>query len=326
MTTIFLKYLKKVFYVFFLLSSCLFILECCFRYQIIDFYSTELKGLNTEKQLNSTNNILVFGDSFTAHPESYVSFLRNEFSSFNFINSAVPGTGIKQHELSFKKRINQFKPKAIIYQFYVGNDFLDINHPINLKTNSFLKNCYWKISEKILVLQYLNFKLAFLNRNNQPIEKLQEPKFSIEQYNNRVKSNYKANTNALNNTILLTGDESKSIYSIWKNQISQLNELVNDSIPIYLLLIPHNSQVNSTNFNRNLLLGAKLREEIMDSNYPLAKTISKDFKSWKIINPLAAFKQFDKNDSLYYQNDPHLTISGQKKLSELVAKELQLNE
>src|SRR5690606_32098707 len=110
------------------------------------------------------NCVLIFGDSFTAHPDSYVKYLNSGYTS---INCAIPGTGIRQHALIFSKRIDEYKPKAIIYQFYVGNDLLDLYHPINFSELSFLRNLYWKISEHMLILQYINYKLAFLNPKNQ---------------------------------------------------------------------------------------------------------------------------------------------------------------
>jgi len=318
------KYLKNFSYLLFLVLISISILELCFRYQIIDFYKAELKGLNSEQELNSTkNNVLVFGDSFSAHPNSYVAFLRNAFPELNFINSSVPGTGIKQHQLLFKKRINHFNPKAIIYQFYVGNDFTDIKHPINYSENSFLKNIYWKLSENLLVLQYINFKLAFLNNKNQKIEKLQETQFSVDLYNNRVKSYFRSDPQALSNTILLK-NKIYPVYKYWKTQLLTLSEITEDSIPIHLVLVPHNAQINDTYLKRNTKLGASIDASILVSEYPLLKKIKTDFRSWNIINPLEKFRELSNTDSLYYQNDPHLTLWGQQKLGEIVAD--QFNE
>ncbi len=66
------------------------------------FYKTELENLNTEIDPKK-KNILVIGDSFSAHPASYVKQLTENFIQYNFINASVPGTGIMQHELFIRE-------------------------------------------------------------------------------------------------------------------------------------------------------------------------------------------------------------------------------
>lgn len=325
MKTFLAKYLKKFAYFIFLCFVCLTLLEVCFRFQLIDFYQAELKGLNKEEQLSSKgDHILVFGDSFSAHPDSYVKHLREKLPQFNFINSAIPGTGVKQHELIFKKRIDRFQPKAIIYQFYVGNDFTDIEHPINFKELSFLRNVFWMVSEQFLVLQYINHRLAFLNTNNQPIKKLQETEFSEMLYNQRVKTYYQADSAALNNTILLKGEPSNKIYGIWKKKIDKMKELTGDSIPVFLLIVPHNAQLSESHLERNRKLRATISPAILNPTFPLVEQMKKDFNTWKIINPLAVFQSLKEQD-LYYQNDPHLTVFGQEQLGGIVLEKLTLH-
>ena len=324
MKAVLIKYFKQLGYLSFVVFLCLILLEISFRFQWIDFYQSELKGLNTTEQLISSekDNVLVFGDSFSAHPDSYVKHLRNSFPEFNFINTAIPGTGIRQHELIFKKRINTYQPKAIIYQFYVGNDFTDIQHSLNFKKLSFSRNLFWKASEYLLILKYINRRLAFLNMNNQSIKKLHEDKFSKQNYNRRVKIQYQADKSALNNTLLLKGEKTKEIYNKWKEKLSLINKYSQDSISLILLIIPHNAQINMTNIKRNRILGAKLSPQILHSTYPLIEKIKNDSSSYHVINPLIEFQQIKHNDSLYYQNDPHLTNWGQKQLSKILLKKL----
>ncbi|MBL4670064.1 MAG: SGNH/GDSL hydrolase family protein [Flavobacteriales bacterium] len=325
MKSILHKNLRRLGYFMFLFIFCLSVLEICFRYQIIDFYQSELNGLNTEKQLASKkDNILIFGDSFTAHPDSYVKYLRKNLIHFNVVNSAIPGTGIKQHELIFDDRIKRYHPRAIIYQFYTGNDFTDIQHPINFKELSFTRNMFWKVSEYFIVLQYINHRLSFLNSKNQSIKKLQKPQFSEELYNRRVKMYYKADKLMLNNTILLSNKKVITIYRKWKEKLLDLRELTGDSIPIYLLIVPHNAQINNAYLEQNKILGADLSTDILNPNYPLIEQVKKDFKNWRIINPLAILQQTGRKNSLYYQNDPHLTIWGQEQLGEIVVNNLNL--
>ena len=323
MRPILIKYLKRIGYLFFLLIVSLLILEVCFRYQIIAFYQPELKALNTKEELSSTkNNIVVFGDSFTAHPDNYLSYLKRAHPDCNIVNSAISGTGIKQHELLFKERINKFNPKAIIYQFYVGNDFLDIKHPINYNELSFFRNVFWTVSEHLLVLQYLNYRLAFLNKNSQPISVLHESEFSVEKYNHRVKLYFRADAACLTKSVFLNNSNTKEVYRQWKDKFDLLNELTDGQVPIHLLLVPHNAQVSELYCERNVALGASLPSQVVNSTFPLFNQMKKDLKTIKVLNPLATFQELENSDSLYYQNDPHLTTFGQQALGAFLVKNI----
>jgi hypothetical protein len=117
----------------FILIVSLCLLEIAYRYQIIDFYKLELQALNPDLEKEYTNgNVLIFGDSFSGFPNGYVEQLRQEYSETNFINCAIAGTGIRQHALFFDSRIKRFKPNQILYQFYVGNDLLDIKRDLKI--------------------------------------------------------------------------------------------------------------------------------------------------------------------------------------------------
>lgn len=314
-----LKYLKRIFYLFFLGITTLLLLEFCFRFQMIEFYKTELDGLNPLSEIVSEKeNILVFGDSFSAHPSSYVQFLRDKIPEFNFINAAIPGTGIKEHKLIVQKRIQQFKPKHIIYQFYVGNDLADISHPVNFKTLSAFRNFYWLLSERILVLQYINYRLASLKPNRQSLQEIQKDDFSVNSYNKRVYTYIKGDPEFLSNTITLQGNEL-TVFRKWKKVFSDFLACIPDSVGLTIIVIPDGVQVNEVYLERMRLLGAEFLDGINKVNYPLVTEIQKEFPELLLINPLEEFQNEEKNgNQLFYNNDPHMTLYGHKLLGKII--------
>lgn len=308
-------------YALFLLLSITLLLEIAFRYQWVDFYKAELKALNPSLD-NQKNTILVFGDSFTANPNGYISNLRKDFPHLNIINCALPGSGIKQHKLFFEDRIKQFKPQHIIYQFYLGNDFLDIQHPLNWQTVPFWRNVYWQISERLMILQYLNFKLAFLNIPNHNRKDLKLKSFSPELYNKRTQLYLKADPDYLENTIYLKENQGE-VYKIWRKYFNELIEVSTSSTTISLLIIPHNIQVNQQYFKRMKDLGTASKNDLQIVDYPLIQQIKSDFPDVNLINPLASFQEAEKGEiRLYYENDPHLNSNGQEILAQFLRKNL----
>jgi len=317
--------LKRTGYLGFLVLSVLLILEFCFRYQVIEFYGNELKGLNPNlENSKEKKNILIFGDSFSAHPDSYIKHLRQAIPGINFINASIPGTGIRQHELIFKKRIKKFKPSAVIYQFYTGNDFLDIRHPVNFKTLSLGRNLYWLLSEKLLILQYFNMRLARFISHKQTLHELHNVKYSKSSYNLRTEIYFKGDPAYLSNSILLKEDKAE-IYEIWRDKFVNMQRLLPDSTLVYLLVIPHCAQTNVVYLNRMQELGGNLKDDILYPEYPLLKKMSQEIEKAELINPLPFFQQKE-NDGvhLYYSNDPHLNIQGSKYLGEYLINELKL--
>lgn len=321
------KFVKRLFHLVFLGISTLLLLELCFRFQVIEFYKAELDGLNLSSEIVSEKeNILVFGDSFSAHPNSYVQFLGDNIPEFNFINAAIPGTGIKEHKLIVQKRIRQFKPRHIIYQFYVGNDLADISHPVNFKTLSVFRNFYWLLSERILVLQYINFRLASLKPNKQSLEEIQKDDFSVLSYNKRVCTYIKGHPGFLSNTITLQGNE-RSVFRQWKSDFSDFLDCISDSVGLTIIVIPDGVQVSELYLKRMRLLGAEFSGGINEVNYPLVTEMEKEFPDLQIINPLEEFQNDEKNGKqLFYNNDPHLTLYGQKLLGKIMLDQLSFTD
>jgi hypothetical protein len=316
---------KKITYTFIVALISLCSLELCFRYQIFDFYKSELYGLNPDLEQNPKNEVvLIIGDSFSAHPDGYVKHLRNSFPKYNFINSSIPGTGIKQHELIIQNRIMQFKPKHVIYQFYVGNDFTDLKHPVNFKELTISRNIFWLLSENFLVLKYINLKLGSFTAPNQPAIKLRNELFSIKNYHQRVKTYFKGDRNHLDNTIQMKG-EQQEIYQQWKKRFINMSQSIPDSVPVTLLLIPSCAQVSSIYKDQMEQIGATLSENTLNINYLLHSKMKQDFSNITILNPLETFQLLEqKGKKLYYNNNPHLNLEGQKYLGDYLIKNLKI--
>ncbi len=177
-------------YLLFLLVVVLFLFEILYRYQVIDFYAVQLNALNSTEELESQKKkILLIGDSFSARPLGYVADLRKNDTTSTIINSSIPGTGIRQHNLILKNRLQLVQPDEVIYQFYLGNDLTDIEHPINYSENSVIRNLYWFLADSFLGLQFLNNQLAriksSLTKHHNSTKATISSKSSIINYNQR---------------------------------------------------------------------------------------------------------------------------------------------
>jgi hypothetical protein len=312
------KYLIQFIIIGFL-SLVLF--EILYCNSIIDFYKTEANALNNKKDLNSHNiDFLVFGDSFTASADNYVTLLRKEHQKTVFVNRSIPGTGIKQVNTFSKKWMAKYQPKAIIYQVYVGNDLLDVKHLLNWNSLSFSRNVYWKLSDYFLSLTYLNQKSKGLKSINTKKNKTNDSSFSINQFTAREKLLLKADKNYLYKTNTLTDDFLKR-YQVWKTAFETFVNTIPKETKVYILFIPHCSQLNDFYYDKFEQLGANFsnKDLYQKNDYSFFNTAKTDFISHvniQFLNPLEFLKNNDKpNHHLYYTNDSHLNNNGQKNLA-----------
>jgi hypothetical protein len=313
----FKKILKLLAYVCFLIVVLVAALETAYRFQWIDFYQAELNSLNDLEQLeNKKNKVLVIGDSFSAAPDSYVNYLNSLDTNSVYINASIPGTGIIQHNLVLKNRIETFQPTSIIYQIYPSNDLLDIEKPTNFDSLSFVRNIYWMISDKIRVLGYVNSRLAIL-KSNPTGEELKADIFDIDKYNQREKLYIKSDSTYLEKSLNASGDY-KERFEKWKKEFKLFKKIAG-GIPIKLLVIPHAVQIDSIQ-KRNLeSCGAFFTADVIENEF--LKKVANEFPDVEILDPKERMilRNTQKSD-LYFQNDPHLTKNGQVFLGEWLFK------
>lgn len=298
-------------------TLCLF--ECSYRYQWIDFYSAEWKGLNEEGV--DECDILVFGDSFSAQNDSYIEYLRQQGKVV--MNAAVPGTCALQSSYFFSDRVEQTKPKLVLFQVYLGNDLIDLNPPINYSELGLMRNIYWGLSKRFHVLQYLNYKLG-QTTDHLDADQLEtdQPKakvvFAPENYSARTKLYLKSDPEIYNK--MLWGQDE------YINDIIQLLKIYKEMIAeipagtkYKFLLIPHFAQLNENLNNRLILLGGKTIDKI-DQTDLITQAFENLFGEENVLNPIDCFRE--EEASIYYENDPHLTAYGHQVLGKYLIKNL----
>ncbi|WP_298508334.1 hypothetical protein [uncultured Kordia sp.] len=332
-----MKFLPKIkkflinFTIIMVLSFLLF--EVLYRYSVIDFYKAETSHLNSEADLANTSvDFLVFGDSFsaTAKEINYIDKLRANNPNTSFVNVSVPGIGIRQVNTFASSKIKKHNPKAIMYQIYVGNDLTDVDHLWSWEKFSITRNLYWAVSDCFLSLSYLNHKASmFSPRVNSRTYTMATDVFSEEYYDQRTKRFLNFDAGYFNNTLMLK-DPFASRYDAWLAEMHHFLETIPKDIPVYLVWIPHCSQVNSyymSNLNR---LGATFEDEvaIQQSEYPFFAKATKDLNAYTNViqvNPLSVFQVNDTFDHrLYFANDPHINDQGNVVLSDFLQSELPL--
>ena len=333
-----LKKLLMVFgYVAFLLIAVLILLNLIYTAGFIDFYKPELNFFNSRDDLSGGNEkdmILVMGDSFTAGNSNYPNILRNMFPGRRIINAGIPGSGIIQAEITGKKRIMQFRPTIFIYQIYTGNDLFDITYPVNWKKISLARNIYWFIANQLPIVSYINYRLGQIMAQaaggytkysalTSPYREADE--FSVRKYTKHDITCNVADERLISDTVLLEGERKNDFHIL----VAKLHKLMNYLSPgcrKIVIIVPHMSQLNGLYLNRAVQLGATFPEpdKFLETEYPFIRQLRDRFPDVVIINPLAALRNaVTEGTEVYYINDAHLNINGQKILADLIGPYLK---
>jgi len=284
------KALKTIGYFIFLAITVLLLLELSYRFYAIDFYKGHLMGLNDSKTLSTTDqaSILVIGDSFTADRSSYVSHLRDSLRNYRIINSGIPGTSLPQHRLMISSRMKRFRPDVLLYQIYVGNDLLEFHHPTESDGISSIRKCYWWLSDRFLVLSYINARLPQLRQaiyHDLPVDidsKKQEI-FSVQQYSHRAKMQFNAEPFLLENCVQLKRNRQKDMIKYTK-QLKKMLSHHAKNCKVIILVMPHCSQINQRYATNMELIGAQFSEiTAMNAiNYPFINYLKVHFANQDI--------------------------------------------
>lgn len=313
-------------YGIFLLLSVWVLLELAFRYQWIDFYATELRGLNPANALapqNDQKTILVLGDSFSAQPKSYVDVLRDSLPQAALVNAAVPGTGIREARVMAAGRIKSFPPDVLLYQVYVGNDLWDIRKTCDNPHISSGRNLYWHLSDYSLVLRFLNYKSGqFKSRAGVATETLelkQDIPFSTTLYSKREQLILRAEPDLLRNSIRAEARRGADLRVWFEKMDGLLTLLPARTQKVIILVVPHCAQVHEYYAGNIQAIGGMLSgPEIQQPNYPFLQALEQHFARdprVRVFSPLPLFQQRDSTGHrLYYENDPHLSPEGHRLL------------
>ena len=306
----------------------LVLFEVCYRYHIVDFYASEINGLNEKSDLQKYQaDVLVFGDSFSATSKAinYVDRLRETYSEKTFLNFSIPGTGVRQLNTFAKQKIERYKPETIIYQIYAGNDLLDVEKFKVFNNVSLGKYAFWQVSNSFLSLPYLNHKSSvFKPKVNYRTKTIKIKTFREDYYNKRSKNYLSINPNYLEETINLSGNFDEK-YDLWLEEINAFLSVVPDTTKVCFVWVPHCTQVNAWYLNNFKSLNANFLNEAnyLGRNYSFFNRANNDLKHHKNVsqlNLLEAFKKADtKSTRVYFANDPHLNKYG----NDVLAKELK---
>jgi hypothetical protein len=329
------KLLQWLLYACYLILTVWGILEIAFRYQWIDFYAAELKGLTPAASLSAPpekSRILLLGDSFSAQPYSYVVTLRDSLPELDIINAAVPGSGILEASIIAADKIKRFPPDVLVYQVYVGNDLWDIRKSWSSPHISLLRKFYWRLSDYSLSLRYLNYRLGqFRSVIGKSVE-IQELKhdmpFSASLYSKREQMLMQAEPTLIHDSIRASGKRGKDL-AIWFKKMDQLlSNLSPRTQKVVLLILPHCVQVNDF-YRRNLesLGGMPLGPEIQELEYPFLELVQEHYANQpqvSVYSPLSIFQQSDSTGHrFYYENDPHLNDLGHLILGQALVEYLK---
>lgn len=303
------------------------LLELCYRYQLVDFYSIELKALNKPTNGKYVNKrVLVLGDSFSAQPGGYVQFLQDSLSGYEVINSAVPGTSMREMHLIAQNRIDNYKPDVLILQVYQGNDLVDINHPVNFGKVSIIRNLYWLAVDRCWSLGWLNYKLAYLRKLFDKEQTFTTPlpgdTFSADKYSDRIKLLIHADSRYLQKSMDLSDHKYKDGFTKmtgWISEIVSEYKKVNPSGKVLLVVIPHCSTVGEEYMENYRKMGAELNLPVGEESV-FSQKLKKNQPAIDVVDLTKPLSNSYQNGSYcYYQNDEHTTPEGARVIYQTIS-------
>lgn len=317
--TLMYRWISRILKIVVVFLAAVFLLELSFRYYVIDFYQPELNALNKTLPAKDEKRqtVLVLGDSFSANAESYVSKLQGGLP-YTFINSAVSGTGIMEASFMASSRIKRFKPNVVVYQIYMGNDFLDIRHRPTGEISS-ARRIYHGVSDYTRVFKFLNYRFGQIRASvYQDLDidpSNQKTEFSVERYHPRQKMIFKEEPLYLKNSLDLKNGRDEDFKTIL-TRLHEIERQLDAQTRLIILVVPHCAQVNSIYQNRMKLLGSESEDLTSEM---VCQKIEKEFSNHTIVNVLSEFKESDStNHRLYRENDPHLSDIGQSFLADIM--------
>lgn len=314
------KIAKLILNTFVISILTLILLEITYRYQLIDFYSTEWESLNKNQTCETNEKILIFGDSFSADPIGWVTKIRVIDTNSTYYNASIPGTGLETFRLIAKDRIDEVNPSTVIIQLYIGNDLYDFEKPVNWNELSILRNLYWSVSSNFRVLNYLNYKSGQFAMNSSDTDSKLKESFSVSSYSERTKLYIRADSTFPVSTINLEG-KSSEVFSQLVESIDEISQLLKEDVTLNILIIPHCTQVHKKYRNRFRSLGCDLNG-LKPHESIWSEQLRK--KGYFVIDPLEEFqKQEEQGEEIYFQNDPHLNSKGQDMLSNYILNQLK---
>ncbi|MEO1517017.1 MAG: hypothetical protein AAFV95_18480 [Bacteroidota bacterium] len=324
---------KQLVYLCFLGISVLLLLELSYRWYVVDFYGNNLSSLNEKTELTSHKDatILVVGDSFSADRQSYVKSLRHQWPDYRVVNSSIPGTCLRQHELFLPKRLQQFQPDLLLYQLYLGNDFLEFRPPVKSPNISLARRLYWLVSDYFLVIRFLNAKLPQIRQATyHDLPTSADPKmadhFVPQQYSARSQMQFRAEPHLVHHSAQMMGQRGDDGREITQ-RLKRLLQEVPSNCQVVLLVIPHCLQVHQRYGERLAQIGAAQAplHSITESNYPFVEYLRTELADQRIhiANPLGHFQEAERQKQIYYAQDPHLNPGGQKILGDFLVDFLQ---
>ncbi|MCB0429719.1 MAG: SGNH/GDSL hydrolase family protein [Flavobacteriales bacterium] len=300
--------------------------EAAYRYQWFDFYQTELVHLNPPKDLtpdNTRKTVLVMGDSFSASAPSYVDVLRKRHPQYRFVNSAVPGTCVIQAGYMAPGRIATFNPDILICQIYCGNDLWDIRH--SYTSPSRLRNLYWQMSDHMRVLGWINYKLALWatgENDSLLIQAKQKESFSPDDYSPREKIILSSEPDLVASTLSLLNERNEDFNKLC-HSFDEIVDVVSPRTQTLFLIIPHAMQVDSSYWQRWRQLGATgdVAIDTLPSSFThqLAEHFSRN-KNVHVLDATLALRTGEKQQAVYFANDPHLTPYGQQVVADFISE------
>lgn len=299
----------------------LLIVECFYRFQWVDFYANEWRFQNQEVvPRKGRKTVLVFGDSFSADPNGWVTQWRKS-DNFTVYNAAVPGIGPETHRLLCNNRVAITRPNTVIVQLYEGNDLYDVQKPVNWERFSTGRNLFWTCTDYLRCLQWMNYRLG---QKKADLKSMSNPKkqevFHTEAYDPRTRL-YISGDREYPQSLCFPKHEEGRVFQQLTAFLHEMKAALPTSTTFKILLLPHCVQVHSRYLEHYRQLGARLDERLLQQ-HPWKSRLEKE--GFEILDPLPYFRTLEAGGNrLYFANDQHLSPKGQDFLTRFIQTKVQ---
>ena len=260
--------------------------------------------------------ILVLGDSFTVganvvQDNTYAEVLetlltRSNTSTVEVINTGVGGWQPFQYAQYYEHYGWKFSPDLILVGFFVGNDTYDKMTGVHQSPTAILGRRMSReaaldrfIHLKVFMYNHFNFARLILNKGPILMDMTRRhcSDFS-DQYLDIQRRRLRSH---LRRTSALEGYARNNI-----DQIQRIKKLAEqDSIPLVVVLIPDENQIN-----RNLQQVLLTDEERSRYDFDMPQSMLKNMFSYTAIPVVDLLPHFSEDSRCLYMNDTHWTAEG----------------
>jgi len=290
-------------------------------------------GLDAEK-----NNIVVLGDSFTSNigieniSDVFTEVLEQRLQNFNVVNLGVNGYGTTQEYLKLERSGSEYDPDIVILMFYVRNDFYDnvglldwINgygRPRFIQNEGELSLVNIPVPRKPVSPDIGPESIAEMLVRRSEFAALARTALMRTEFGQL----FTATTSDMPPEVVLASEEDSAseAYSITCNILGMIStQLRQSEVEFYVVVIPSIFQVRDDYFEKIESFGLSQADRFKPNELLGRCGEAMSFPVFDLAPFLVVAENKHTQPYMYYPQEHHWTIAGNKFVADLIFDELK---